>query len=246
MKLGILADIHEHDDELRRAIKVLQQHRADRIVVLGDVCELGERMEETVSLLRDVAAVGICGNHDGGFCFEPSEKIRQQYSTTVLDFMGSLQPRLEIDGCLFTHVEPWLDPNKIEDLWYFDGPPDSAEKLARSFAAVPNRVMFIGHFHRWLLGSKTGVLPWHGEGAINLEVSTQHLVIVNAVWSGHCALFDRRRTNSPHLESLEMAKAKVVSPFEGLWRIVSMSQWDQAFVDEEETGYFEFDERGRG
>jgi len=23
--------------------------------------------------------------------------------------MGGLQPRLEIDGCLFTHVEPWLD-----------------------------------------------------------------------------------------------------------------------------------------
>ena len=50
---------------------------------------------------------------------------------------GTLQPHLEIGGCLFTHVEPWLDPHKVEDLWYFDGPPDSPEKLARSFAAVP-------------------------------------------------------------------------------------------------------------
>lgn len=29
MKLGILADIHEHDDELRRAIAVLSKHGAD-------------------------------------------------------------------------------------------------------------------------------------------------------------------------------------------------------------------------
>src|SRR3982751_4027152 len=72
------------------------------------------------------------GNHDVGLCFEPTETVRQRYSAAVLDFMSSLQPRLEIDGCLFTHVEPWLDPHKIEDLWYVEGPPDSAEKLART------------------------------------------------------------------------------------------------------------------
>jgi hypothetical protein len=71
--------------------------------------------------------------------------------------MGSLQPHLEIDGCLFTHVEPWLDPHKVEDFWYFDGPPDTPEKLARSFQAVPNRVLFIGHMHRWMLGTPDGL-----------------------------------------------------------------------------------------
>src|SRR5262249_39844569 len=70
-------------------------------------------------------------------------------------FMGSLQPHLEIDGCLFTHVEPWLDPHTVEDLWSFHGPPDSPEKLARSFAATRQRVLFIGHLHRWLLGRRT-------------------------------------------------------------------------------------------
>lgn len=193
MKLGILADIHEHDDELRKAIDVLQRHGADRFVVLGDVCETGKRMDETVSLLRDVAAVGVWGNHDCGICIDPSEAIRQEHSSAVLDFMGSLQPRLEIDGCLFTHVEPWLDPHKIEDLWYFDGPPNSAEKFNRSFAAVPNRAMFIGHFHRWLLGSQTGVHPWRGEAPINLISTNQYLVVVNAVWSGHCAMFDTNK-----------------------------------------------------
>ncbi len=190
MKLGLLADIHEHVEELRRAIDVLEKHGADRFVVVGDVFEMGKRIDETVHLLRDVQAVGVWGNHDVGLCFDPDEGVRQRYSAAVLDFMGGLQPRLEIDGCLFTHVEPWLDPHKVEDLWYFDGPPDTPEKLTRSFVAVPNRVMFLGHFHRWLLGTPAGVTPWRGEKPVCLSTNDRSLVVVHAVWDGKCALFD--------------------------------------------------------
>jgi hypothetical protein len=195
MKLGILADIHEQTDELRKAIDMLQQHGAEQFVVLGDVFEMGKQIEETVHLLQNVQAVGVWGNHDIGFCFDPDEKVRQRYSPAVLDFMGSLQPRLEIDGCLFTHVEPWLDPHKIEDLWYFDGPPDTPEKLARSFAAVPNRVMFIGHMHRWLLCTPEGVMTWQGERRLCLDSANRYLVVVHAVWDGKCALFDTKTGN---------------------------------------------------
>src|SRR5438552_18449151 len=41
-------------------------------------------------------------------------------------------------------------------------------------------------------------------------------------------------------------KSKSPSPFEGRWRIVSMSAWDQDYIDEEEEGFFEFDEKGSG
>jgi hypothetical protein len=185
-----LADIHEQTKQLRRAIEVLQQHGAERFVVLGDVFEMGKRMKETVSLLQQVEAVGVWGNHDVGLCFDPDEEVCQRYSAAVLGFMGSLQPYLEIDGCLFTHVEPWLDPHKVEDLWYFDGPPDSPEKLARSFAAVPHRVLFIGHMHRWLLATPDGPLAWRGNGPVRLDNRTRYLVVVHAVWDGKCALFD--------------------------------------------------------
>jgi hypothetical protein len=190
MKLGILADIHEEARQLRAAISVLERHGAERFVVLGDVFEMGKRIEETVQLLREVDAVGVWGNHDVGLCFDPSEERCRRYSADVLAFMGSLQPHLEVDGCLFTHVEPWLDAHKVEDLWYFDGPPDSAEKLAKSFAAVPHRVMFMGHMHRWLLGTKEGALPWRGDRPVQLDASRRYLVVVHAVWDGKCALFD--------------------------------------------------------
>ena len=41
-------------------------------------------------------------------------------------------------------------------------------------------------------------------------------------------------------------KAVANNPFCGRWRIVSMDQWDQDFVDEEEEGYFEFSDKGNG
>jgi hypothetical protein len=190
MKLGLLADIHEQTEHLRKAIAVLQQHGADRFVVLGDVFEMGKQIEETVRQLQQVQAVGVWGNHDMGLCFNPGEDLRQRFSAAVLDFMGSLHPRLEIDGCLFTHVEPWLDPHKVEDLWYFDGPPDSTEKLARSFAAVPHRVMFIGHMHRWLLGAPSGIIPWRGDRQLSLNRHDRYLVVIHAVWHGKFAMYD--------------------------------------------------------
>src|SRR5262245_9323282 len=192
MKLGLLADIHEHTRELQKAIAVLHQHGAERFVVIGDVFETGKRIEQTVRLLQQVEAVGVWGNHDVGLCFVRGEVMCQRYSAAVLDFMGGLKPHLEIDGCLFSHVEAWLDPHKVEDLWYFDGPPDSPEKLARSFAAVPQRVLFMGHMHRWLLGTPEGVLPWRGDRRVCLDSTNRYLVVVHAVWDGKCALFNTK------------------------------------------------------
>ena len=41
-------------------------------------------------------------------------------------------------------------------------------------------------------------------------------------------------------------KSKQPNPFTGRWRIVSMEQWEQDFVDEEEEGYIEFDTKDMG
>jgi predicted phosphodiesterase len=191
MRIGILADIHESLTNLRWALDVLHEQDAERLVVLGDVFELGHRLKETVDLLSDAGAVGVWGNHDFGLCrgnARPEDKER--YGERVLAFMGSLQPRLEMDGCLFSHVEPWLDQEKIEDLWYFEGLPETTKQVARSFAAVPNRLIFVGHYHRWLLATPEGLQPWFGDHPIVLDAPLRYLVAVHAVCDARCALFD--------------------------------------------------------
>jgi predicted phosphodiesterase len=191
MRLGILADIHEHVGALQRSLAVLKDRGVDRFVFLGEVFELGHRLEETVTLLADAGAVGVWGNHDFGLCGDrPTPDIRRRYSASCLEYLGRLRPRLEVEGCLFTHIEPWLDPEKLEDLWYFEGPLDTPERVAQIFGAAPNRVMFVGHYHRWLLVSPEGLQPWAGEGPIILRPEGRHLMVVHAVCDGKCALFD--------------------------------------------------------
>jgi hypothetical protein len=41
-------------------------------------------------------------------------------------------------------------------------------------------------------------------------------------------------------------KPSLSSPFTGRWRIVTMSAWEQSFIDEEEEGYIEFGDKDRG
>ena len=144
-------------------------------------------------MLEGAGVIGIWGNHDVGLAWEPEPTVRQQYSERVLNYMTGLHPRLELEGCHFSHVEAWLNPHKFEDLWWFDGPPLSVEGLARNFTAVPQRILFLGHFHRWLLTTPQEVLPWRGEAQIRLDPNQRYLIVVHAVWDGHCALFDTVR-----------------------------------------------------
>jgi hypothetical protein len=190
MKLGLLADIHESNENLRAALDRFRAEGVDQVVVLGDLFEMGERIEETCRLLREAGAMGVWGNHDFGLCSDPDERTRHKYAASVLDFMTGLRPRLEVDGCLFTHVEPWLDPEDISDLWYFDGPPDTPEKAAKSFEAVPHRFMFVGHVHRWLIARPGVILGWAGEKPIRLDGDNRYLILVAAVCDGKFAIFD--------------------------------------------------------
>jgi hypothetical protein len=60
------------------------------------------------------------------------------------------------------------------------------EKLPRQ------RVLFIGHLHRWPLGTPDGLLPWRGDRPVCLDATQRHLVVVHAVWDGRFALFDTK------------------------------------------------------
>lgn len=192
MRLGLLADIHEHTDVLRVALNTFRKQAVGQIVVLGDVVETGEQLEETCRLLAESGAVGVWGNHDYGFCQAPDHLLRRKYAPKVVEFMSSLRPRLEIRGCLFSHVEPWLDPEDVTQLWYFEGPPDTPQKAARSFKAAANRIMFTGHLHRWMMASPGRILQWSGQEPVQLDATTRYLILVAAVCDGRYAIFDTK------------------------------------------------------
>lgn len=150
---------------------------------------MGEQIDQACHLLAEANAIGVRGNHDYGLSFEPDDGTREKYPSVVIDYMTSLRPRLEVCGCHFSHVEPWLNPNDVADLWYFDGPPNEHGKLGRIFNAVPNRVMFAGHFHRWLLTTPQGIDDWDGRSPVRLD-QDRYFVVVGALCEGRFAIFE--------------------------------------------------------
>ena len=190
MKLGLLTDIHENNGILRLALDDLTRHEVDQVVVLGDLFRTGEHIDDTCRILSAANAVGVWGNHDFGLCYEPTQSLRDRFPASTIDFMTSLLPRLVIEDCHFTHVEPWLNPKVITDLWYYDGPPDKHGKLDRIFRAVSYRMLFTGHFHKWILAKRDTVVDWHAARPIVLEPPERFFVVVGALCYGWWAIYD--------------------------------------------------------
>ncbi len=189
MKLGLITDIHEHVEHLRTALRHFGEENVDQIVMIGDVFEMGERIEETCQLLAEANVVGVWGNHDYGLSFEPDNDTREKYGEVTMAYMTSLRPRLVVEDCHFSHVEPWLNPEDVADLWYFEGPPDEHGKLARIFDAVPNRLMFAGHYHKWLLVRPDGIQDWDGQTPVGLNEG-RYFVVIGALCEGRYAFLD--------------------------------------------------------
>ena len=195
MRIGIVADIHEAIEPLSHSLAEFRGRGVDVVVNLGDACDTFTpvgRSAEVVALLREAGAVGVWGNHDVGLCNQVSDKVRHATDPAVLAYMATMRPQIVLEDCRFSHVEPWLDATRVENLWYFDGVPDTPEKAHRSFAAVPERFLFVGHFHRWLVMTPAGAVRWNGERPQELREAARYLVAVAPVVSGWCGVFDTR------------------------------------------------------
>ena len=195
MRIGIVTDIHDEVEVLARALAVLREERVDAIVTLGDNTDLFGKWhaaKEVADLLREAGAVGVWGNHDFGLCRHVKEETRFNVRRT-LDYFASLQPRLELGGCHFSHIEPFLDPELSGDLWTFEGRPEDDDRAARSFAAVPHRAAFLGHFHRWLAVTPAGRVEWDGSTPLHFEPQSRYLVVVAPLFRGEFAIIDTDR-----------------------------------------------------
>lgn len=198
MKIGILSDIHEHLDHLHGALRVFRQARVDRTILVGDVFDAGDRIQPTVDMLRDAGVTGVWGNHDLGLACQPDEETRQRFHASIVDFFGALRPRYELADMLFSHGLPHWDATD-PSIYYLGEPPWEPGSLSPAFAEFPQRVMAIGHFHRWFLATEDGPVAWAGEQPVFLDRSKRYFLIVHAVMNGWCAVFDTETTElRPH------------------------------------------------
>jgi hypothetical protein len=189
MRLGLIADIHEHVEFLRIALKQFREEKVDQVIVLGDVYRTGARLDETCRLLAEANATGVWGNHDFGLCLSPTETAQAVFLPSTLHFMASLTACVERPDYYFAHVEPGLDPECIADLWFYGGPPHDEERRSRIFDTVKSRLIFVGHYHSWLHVTPSGIVDWNGKVKLCLSEG-RHLVVVGALLEGRYAVCD--------------------------------------------------------
>jgi predicted phosphodiesterase len=196
MRIGIITDIHDQVDLLGRALAALRADGVEAIVTLGDNTDLFGKWNaarEVAALLRAAGVVGVWGNHDIGLCRNVTAETRSRFLGPTCDYFATLHPRLELGGCHFSHVEPFLDPQRAEDLWTFEGRPEDETRAARSFAAIPHRAAFLGHFHRWLAVAETGRVEWNGTTPLHFDPGMRYLVVVAPLFRGSFAVLDTDR-----------------------------------------------------
>jgi hypothetical protein len=105
--------------------------------------------------------------------------------------MAGMLPTLVVGDCHFSHLEPLGDPHDVAHLWSLnDKPAGFTEMAALSFGAVDQRLLFIGHYHRWWAATPAGNLHWGGDRPLELVNNQRYFVIVNAVLDGWCGWLD--------------------------------------------------------
>ncbi len=192
MRIGILADIHGHIENLSKALDRLRAEGVDSVVVLGDVIFDHRNATETVGLLSECGAVGVWGNHELGLCVDPDDDVREWYSESIMAFFATLQPCLELCDTLFSHTFPNQDAR--DPMSYYVGQPQDERIVADCFAQFPHSKMMIGHFHHWFAATPSGEISFHGDKPIGLDRDQRYFFVIDAVFNGFAAILDDERS----------------------------------------------------
>jgi predicted phosphodiesterase len=187
MRLLVLTDIHANLTALEAALSAAEGNW-QRMVCLGDVVGYGPDPNEVTSLIRELGAVTIRGNHDKAVAelmatddFNPVAKAavewtRAQLSNENMAWLAALpQGPMEAEGVVLVH-----GAFQDEDEYVFT-PAQALEGLLDS----SSQVTFFGHTHHQggfsYQGSELEVLSLHPRlveerCALRLEPSKRYLL----------------------------------------------------------------------
>lgn len=191
MKLAILTDIHANREAFEAVLNDATAHKADRLVLLGDVVGYGPDPEwvcETAARLVAGGATAVRGNHDnaasGGdeamtaVAERAMAWTRGRLTGAHRAFLASLPLMAAEKDILFVHASA-----SHPEAWSY---VTSDTRAAPSFRATAARVILCGHTHIPLLTSadRNGMVREHAfrqNLAIPLIRSRRWLAVVGAV-----------------------------------------------------------------
>ncbi len=151
MRYAILGDIHSNLSALERVLESIEEDGVDRILSVGDVVGYGAAPSQCISLLQELGAIVVKGNHDAACVgeldmtfFNPyarsaAEWTREQLSQEEIDWLRMLPMTVELDHCAVAHGTFFM-PERYD---YIQSPHDADPSLDQ----MTRKVCFVGHTH---------------------------------------------------------------------------------------------------
>ena len=118
MRAAVVSDIHANLHALEAVLAEIADVGVDEVWCLGDVVGYGPRPNECCALIRDRAAVALCGNHDLAAVgaldvaeFSGDAAVAARWTSSTLeeghrDWLAGLEPAGERDGVELYHGSP--------------------------------------------------------------------------------------------------------------------------------------------
>jgi diadenosine tetraphosphatase ApaH/serine/threonine PP2A family protein phosphatase len=150
MRIAVVSDIHSNLHALETVLADVERESVDELWCLGDVVGYGPRPNECCDLVRERAAISLCGNHDLAVIgsldvreFSGDAAAAARWTTGVLGaeqhaWLSSLEPLGRRGGAQLFHASP-RDP-----VWeYVLSEPAALAGLEATEAPL----VLVGHSH---------------------------------------------------------------------------------------------------
>jgi len=159
MRVAVISDIHSNLHALEAVLAAIDSEDVAEVWCLGDVVGYGPKPNECCDLVRERAAVSLCGNHDlavlgsldtGEFAGDAGRAARwtaEELGAEQRAWLETLQPKGRAEGAELFHGSP-RDP-----VWEY---VLSEHVALASLAATEAPLVLVGHSHVAL------ALAWDG------------------------------------------------------------------------------------
>jgi diadenosine tetraphosphatase ApaH/serine/threonine PP2A family protein phosphatase len=182
MRIAVISDIHANLHALETVLTDVERESVEEIWCLGDVVGYGPKPNECCDLIRGLAAISLCGNHDLASLglldvaeFSGDAAAAARWTSSVLGdeqraWLGSLSPLAQHAGAQLFHASP-RDP-----VWEY---VLSEEVALLSLQATSEPLVLVGHTHVALALALSGEQIDGGlaPGGITVELDERRFLI---------------------------------------------------------------------
>jgi len=222
MKLAVLSDIHSNAEALDAVVQDTRKWGAESYLVAGDIVGYGASPNECISIIKELGAGCVAGNHDWGVLERTSVSnfnraareavlwTREKIGSASRTYLESLPLTLEYEGISLVHAN-FTDPDGWDYVFTLPG-------VARELDKIKTPIGIIGHSHVPFVTKKAD--GWPDEiksGSVHYSEGERFLVNVGSV--GQPRDYDPRACYlRVDTESLELALRRIEYDIESAQR----------------------------